>query len=158
MKIHEFLKYVDEHYDGNKKKWSARLKKQGLQFSEDIFQDTIWKIYDHIEDYTGDIESYWYKAFLTNIKRDAQYAYHKRDDSIDVLKYLDEFPNEDPPILLDDISEDLKALDIKELYLLLIYHLTNTSYSQLEELTGIKDVRYKLNKIVKKIRDKRKGS
>ena len=158
MKRHEFLKYVDEHYDGNKKKWSARLKKQGLQFSEDIFQDTIWKIYDHIEDYTGDIESYWYKAFLTNIKRDAQYAYHKRDDSIDVLKYLDEFPNEDPPILLDDISEDLKALDIKELYLLLIYHLTNTSYSQLEELTGIKDVRYKLNKIVKKIRDKRKGS
>lgn len=152
MKAKEFLKYTEEHYNQNKKKWTARLKKQGLAFSEDIFQDTIWKIYSHIDEYSGDIESYWYKSFLTNTKRDAQYHYHKKDDSVDVYEYLDAVPADEPPILLEDIEDGLKSLEQQELYLFLIYYLTDISYTQLEELTGIKDVRYKLKKIIKKIR------
>lgn len=152
MKKQEFLKYVDKNYQEMKRKWTARLKKHGLTFSEDIFQDTIWKIYGHIDNYSGDIESYWYKAFLTNTKRDGQYHYHKRDDSIDVITLLSDVPADEPPILLDDIEDGIKSLTEVEKYLFLIYYLTNTSYSQLEELTGIKDVRYQLKKIIKKIK------
>ena len=152
MKKQEFLRYVNENYESTKKKWTARLKKQGLAFSEDIFQDTIWKIYSHIDEYAGDIESYWYKAFLTNTKRDAQYHYHKRDDDVDVFEYLSDVPADEPPILLEDIEDGFKALTEVEKYLFLIYYLTDISYTQLEELTGIKDVRYKLKKIIKKIR------
>lgn len=158
MRKQEFLKYVDKHYQEMKRKWSARLKRQGLSLNEDIYNDTIMKVCDHIEEYTGDPESYWYKAFLTNTKRDAQYHYHKRDDSIDVLKYLDEFPNEDPPILLDDISDALRSLDKKDLYLLIIYYLTDTTYAELEEITGIKNVRYRIKTIIKKVRDMKKGA
>lgn len=154
MKKQEFLKYVDKHYQEMKRKWTARLKKHGLTFSEDIFQDTIWKIYSHIDDYSGDIESYWYKAFLTNTKRDGQYHYHKRDDSIDVITLLSDVPADEPPILLDDIEDGIKSLTEVEKYLFLIYYLTNTSYSQLEELTGIKNLRYKIKQIIKKIKKK----
>ena len=137
MTADEFLKYAGEHYKDIKKKWSTRLKKQGLSFSEDIFQDTILKVYSHIEEYKGtDIDGYWYKSFLQNTRRDGDYSYHKRDDTIDVLAYLDNFPNEDKPIMLEDIKEGLKKL------------------TELEELTGTKDVRYKLKGILKKVRKK----
>lgn len=154
MKKQEFLRYVNENYESTKKKWTARLKKQGLAFSDDIFQDTIYKICNHIEEYSGDIAAYWYKAFLTNTKRDAQYHYHKRDDDVDVFEYLSDVPADEPPILLEDIEDGLKSLEQQELYLFLIYYLTDISYTQLEELTGIKDVRYKLKKIIKKIKKK----
>lgn len=154
MKAKEFLKYTEKHYNQNKKKWTARLKKQGLAFSEDIFQDTIWKIYSHIDEYSGDIESYWYKAFLTNTKRDGQYHYHKRDDDVDVYEYLSDVPADEPPILLEDIEDGFKALTEVEKYLFLIYYLTDISYAQLEELTGIKNLRYKIKQIIKKIKKK----
>lgn len=154
MKAKEFLKYTEKHYNQNKKKWTARLKKHGLSFSEDIYQDTIWKIYSHIEEYSGDIDAYWYKAFLTNTKRDGQYHYHKRDDSVDVIEYLSEVPADEPPILLEDIEEGINSLTEVEKYIFLIYYLTDVSYPQLEELTGIKGIRYQLKKIIKKIRKK----
>lgn len=155
MKTTAFLEYVGEHYEELKKKWSARLKKQGLTFSEDIFQDTILKVHSHTntdDDFNGDIEGYFYKAFLQNIKRDTKYSIHKKDDTIDVLKYLDEFPNEDPPILLDDVKEGLKPLTDIEKNLILLYYLTDMSYIELEDLTGIKNVRHKIKSIIKKIR------
>ena len=74
MRAAEFLAYSGEHYEENKKKWTTRLKKQGLSFSEDIFQDTILKVYAHIEEYKGtDIDGYWYKSFLQNTRRDGDY-------------------------------------------------------------------------------------
>ena len=152
MRAAEFLAYSGEHYEENKKKWTTRLKKQGYQFNEDIYNDTIIKVYDHIDEYTGDIESYWYKAFLQNIKRDTKYSIHKKDDTIDVLKYLDKFPNEDPPILLDDVKEGLKPLTDIEKNLILLYYLTDMSYIELEDLTDIKNVRHKIKSIIKKIR------
>lgn len=154
MTAEDFLKYAGEHYKEIKKKWSARLKKQNLIFSEDIYNDTIIKVFDHIKDkgYDGDIESYWYKSFLNNTQRDTKYSYHKKDDSIDVLKYLDEFPNEDKPILLEDIKEGLKKLTDIEIHIFLIYFLTDYTFSEIEELTGIKDIRYKIKGIIKKIR------
>lgn len=156
MKAQEFLKYSDEHYIQNKKKWAARLKKQGYIFSEDIYQETICKVYEYIKkgEYTGDIEAYWYQSFLNNTKRECEYSYHKRDENVDVLTYLDELPNDDPPILLEDIEDVLRSLTPVELHLILIYYLTDTSYKQLEELTGIKNLRYKIKGIIKKIKER----
>ena len=152
MNGEEFLKYAGEHYKEMKNKWTARLKKRGLIFSEDIFQDTILKVYDHISDYNGDIQSYWYQSFLNNTKRDTKYSCHKRDDTIDVLKYLDDFPNEDRGILLEDIRQGIKNVSEIDFNLFLIYYLTDYTYSEIEELTNVKDVRYKIKGVIKKIR------
>lgn len=157
MKPDDFLKYAGEHYEGIKKKWMGRLSKLGLKFSEDIFNDSIIKVYEHMEEYDGDIEGYWYKTFLTNTRREKDYAYNsKRDDDVDVLKYLDDFPVEDRGLLLSDIEYKLQALTPIELNLFLIYYLTDITYTELEELTNIKDVRYKIKTIIKKIRGTKK--
>lgn len=157
MRAKEFMAYASKHYGINKKKWSARLKKQGYTFSEDIYQDTIYKVYNQLQDHEIDdaaIEAYWYQSFLTNTKRECEYSHHNRDENVDVLTYLDEFPNDDPPILLEDIEDVLRSLTTVELHLILIYYLTDTSYKQLEELTGIKNVRYKIKGIIKKIKER----
>lgn len=159
MSPNEFLKYSGEHYEEFKKKWSGRLKKGGLIFSEDIFNDSILKVYDALTKHEVDeinTEAYWYKTFLINTKRDTKYSYHKKDDSIDVLSYLDDFPVEDRGLLLSDIEDKLKALTPIELNLFIIYHLTDITYAELEELTEIKDVKYKINKILKKIKGTKK--
>lgn len=159
MRGEDFLKYAGLHYEENRKKWSARLKKLEMAFSDDLFQDSIIHVYDSLNKKELDetiIEAYWYKTFLTNTRRDGHYSYHKRDDSIDILAYLDAFPNDDPPILLEDIASQLKRLDIKELYLLFIYYLTDITYTELEELTNIKDVKYKIKKIIEKIKGNKK--
>lgn len=162
MKADDFLTYSGQYYDTNKKKWAARLKKLGYQFSEDIYNDTILKVYDYLSkiEKDMDIEAFWYQAFLTNTKREAKYYYHNRDDSIDVLKYLDEFPTDDKPLLLEDIQDVLQSMeDNKNFHLFFIYYMTDTTYAELEELTGVKDIRYKIKSIGKKIREciKRKG-
>lgn len=162
MKADEFLKYSGEHYNDLKKKWSGRLKKEGLTFSEDIYNDSIVNTYNYLNKNMGNmldetsIEGFFYKAFLINTKREKGYAYNsKRDDDLDVLKYLDDFPTDDKPILLEDI-EGLKRLTPIELNLFLIYYLTDITYTELEELTEIKDVRYKIKTIIKKIRGTKK--
>lgn len=157
MSPKNFLDYAAREYESNKKKWNSRLSKVGLQFSEDIYNDSILKVYDalskhEIEDIN--IEAFWYKSFIQNTKRDSKYSYHKKDDSIDVLSYLDEFPVEDKPILLSDIEDKLKTLTPIELNLFLIYYLTDVTYTDLEDLTGIKNIRYKIRSIIKKIKGK----
>lgn len=159
MLPNEFLKYSGEHYNELKKKWSTRLKKEGLTFSEDTYQNTILNVYDYLNKHIDNkldemsIEGFFYKSFLINTKREKDYAYNsKRDDDLDVLKYLDDFPVEDRGLLLSDIEDKLKALTPIELNLFFIYYLTDITYTELEELTEIKDVRYKIKAIIKKIR------
>ena len=157
MTADEFLKYSGEHYNDIKKKWKARCKKNNVQYSDDIFQESIIKVYSHLleKPYTGDVESYWWQTFINNSRREKDYAYNsKKDDTIEVLQYLDNFPTEDKPILLQDIEEGLKLLTDMEKNLLLMYYLTDITYTELEELTGIKDARYKLKGILKKVRKK----
>lgn len=156
MKANEFLKFSGEHYNEMRSKWSARLKKQGLRFSEDTFQDTILKVYDVLQKHEiadNDIEGFWYKSFLINTKRDMEYSCNsKRDSDIDPIDYLKDFPAEDRGIMLCDVEDKIKSLNEIDKHLLLIYYLTDITYEELEELTGIKDIRYKLKKIIKKLR------
>lgn len=160
MSPKDFLDYAAREYESNKRKWSTRLKKEGLTFSEDDYQNTILNVYDYLNKHIDNkldemsIEGFYYKSFLINTKREKDYAYNsKRDDDLDVLKYLDDFPTDDKPILLEDI-EGLKRLTPIELNLFLIYYLTDITYTELEELTEIKDARYKIKTIIKKIKKK----
>ena len=158
MSGEEFLTYAGQQYLTNKKKWSYRLSKMGLNFSEDILQDSVIKVFEVLQKHEIEddkIEGFWYQSFLNNTKRDKEYAYNsKRDDGVNVLSYLDEKPNDDPPILLEDIREGINKLTDIEKHLLIIYYLTDLSIIELETLTEIKDLRYKIQKIVKKIKTK----
>lgn len=164
MKADEFLTMAGQQYNENRKKWGTRLKKMGYSFSDDIYNDTILKVYDKLNTNklpdNIDIVSYWYKSFLTNTKRYNNYSYIKdRDDTIDVLKYLDEFPTDDNIILLTDYKDIFKEYkDTKDFHLFLIYHLTDMTYKEIEDLTNIKDVKYKIRCITNKLNDRIKNS
>lgn len=149
MNGYEFLEYAGRHYEVNSKKWSKRLGKLGLVFSEDIYQDTLLKLYDHFNEfpYTGDIEGYWYQSFLNNTKRDGKYSYHNKDESIDVLKYLDEKPYEPPKIYAELFREISKLENDIDFHLFRFYYLTDMTYKEIEDLTGVKDVRHKIKRI-----------
>jgi DNA-directed RNA polymerase specialized sigma24 family protein len=157
MKPDNFLKYSGEHYVENRKKWSARLKKMGMTFSEDIFNDSVIRVYDLLQKHEVDddrIEAFWYQSFLNNTKRDLEYSYHKRDDDVDVFDYLRDFPAEDRPILLEDIENGIISLNEIDRFLFIIYYLTDVTYEELEQLTGIKDMKYRLKKIRRYIKEK----
>lgn len=145
----EFLEYAGMRYEVNRKKWKTRLSKMGLSFDEDIYQDTLLKLYDHFNEYpyTGDVDGYWYQAFVNNIRRDARYSYHKRDDDVDVLKYLDEQPYEPPKVYTELFKNLSQYEDDIDYHLFRIYHLGNMGYKEIEDLTGVKDVRNKIRRI-----------
>lgn len=159
MTANEYITYVGEHYEEMKNKCKSRLSKRNLIFSEDIFQDTLLKIYDNLEKYKDNkldissIESFWWQSFLNNTKRDTKYSCNKRDDSIDVLEYLDNFPNEDI-ILLQDLREGILEISDRHIHLFLMYYLTDMTYTEIENLTDVKDVRYKIKTVIKKIKGK----
>lgn len=44
----KYLNFVNSHYDDFKKKWSKHLHDKNIQFDEDVFSDTILKVYDYI--------------------------------------------------------------------------------------------------------------
>lgn len=155
MTAEDYLQYSGKVYKTNIKKWGARLKKEGLTFSEDIYNSTIIKVFEYLSTHEIEddkIEGFWYKAFLQNTKRDTKYSYHKKDDSIDVLKYLDEFPADDKPILLEDIKEGLKGITEIDFHILLMHYILHMTYTEIEELTNLKDIRYRVQKIIKKIK------
>ena len=98
------------------------------------------------------MDAYWYQAFINNIRRDSKYSYHKKDDTIEVLQYLDEFPTDDKPILLSGIEDNFNILTPIEKHIILLHYVSNLTYSEIEELTEIRDIRYKIRGILKKIR------
>ena len=149
----EFLEYAGMHYEENRRKWAKRLGGYGLEFSDDIFNDTVLKVFDSLSsrDYDGDVESYWYMSFLNNSRRDTRYSYHNRDESIDVLKYLDEFPYEEPTIYKSMFSAILNKEDDNDFQLFRMYYLCpDLSYDDISDLTGVKSVRSR----IKRIRDR----
>lgn len=154
MKAQEFLTFAGQNYDSNRKKWKERLKKIGHTFSEDIYNDSIIKVYDKLNENESlqniqDIESYWYISFLNNTKREASYSYRtKKDDSIDVYEYLDTIPDESPSVYTFKTDSSITP---QQLHLFLIYNLTDITYKELQELTNTTDIKYKIKMITKKI-------
>lgn len=161
MKTQEFLTYAGERYETNKRKWKERLKKIGYKFSDDIYNDSIIKVYDklneneHLQD-IQDMESYWYMSFLNNTKRETTYIRNtKKDDTIDVYAYLDTIPDEPPSVY--EFKKD-KGLSIQDTHLFLIYNLTDITYKELQELTNTKDIKYKIKMITTKFNANKQDS
>ena len=75
-----FLKFANEHYEDYKKKWAKYLYDRQVYFDEDVFSETVLKVYDYIntngikDDSDSGLANYWFKAFNINIKREKQYS------------------------------------------------------------------------------------
>lgn len=144
----EFMTTAGLLYEGNRKKWRSILKNKGIEFNEDIYNDSILKTYDAIlkKEVGSDYIGYWYKTFLNNSKRDLKYSYHNRDDGVDVIEYLKEFPYEEYKDKTDTIIEVLKMVrdssTPRGFHLFLMYYLIpEMTYDELKKITGISDVK-----------------
>ena len=144
----DFMRMVGLVYEGNKSKWRSLLKKQSLQFNEDIYNDSILKTYDAIlkKEVDADYMGYWYRTFLNNSKRDLKYSYHNRDEDVDVLDYLKEFPYEEYQDKTDTVIEVLKRVrdssTPRGFHLFLMYYMMpDMTYEELKNITGISDVK-----------------
>jgi hypothetical protein len=98
----DFLKKSGELYELNKRKWRKILKEKCLEFSEDIYNDSILKTYDAIlkkETNITECVGYWFQTFINNTKRDEQYAINKLTDyDVDVFEYLNDKEYEEEKI------------------------------------------------------------
>lgn len=144
----DFMTTAGLLYEGNRKKWRSILKNKGIEFNEDIYNDSILKTYDAIlkKEVGSDYMGYWYKTFLNNSKRDLKYSYHNRDDSVDVIEYLKEFPYEEYKDKTDTILEVLKMVrdssTPRGFHLFLMYYMIpEMTYDELKKITGISDVK-----------------
>ena len=159
----EFLNQSGKLYETNKKKWRKVVHDKGLEFSEDIYNDSIIKTYDSIikkEIDTTDYLGYWYQTFLNNTKRDELYARNLSvDDDVDVYEYLKDKEDEESKITLyySTISDILlkvrKQFDRKTFETFRIYLLCGMSYEQLDNLTGMEDSKRKISKVRKWLHD-----
>lgn len=147
----EFLELSGRLYEANKNKW----KKMVDDFNEDVYNDTILKVYDSIlkgEDIEGDLIGYWYKSFKTNIKRYKDYSYEKNKDTKDVLEYLKGKEDEENRVNVyySEISDILlkvkQKFDRKTFEIFRMYLLCNVSYERLDELTGL-DSKERISKV-----------
>lgn len=155
-----FLKFANEHYDDYKKKWAKYLYDKQVDFDEDVFSDTILKVYDYIEKngindttYSG-LANYWFKSFNTNIKREKQYSRNvNRDKNIDATEELSKEMNGEDELKLKirrHVFEDWSIVYILRLVednfdsisfhcFRLYYILDKMTYSKLREITKVPD-------------------
>lgn len=155
-----FLKFANEHYEDYKKKWAKYLYDKQVDFDEDVFSDTILKVYDYIEknginDTTDSgLANYWFKAFNTNIKREKQYSRNvNRDKNVDATEELDKEINGEDELKLkirSQVFDDWLIVYILRLVednfdsisfhcFRLYYILDKMTYSKLREITKVPD-------------------
>lgn len=118
-----YLEYIDKHYNELKERFKKFCSNQHYQFDEDIFSDTLLKIYDIVEkkgleDMTdGGIENYLFMSFKNNLKREKQYYRNRAKKEITGLsETYDEYYNEnnDPPThkIINDLYQDFSVIYI----------------------------------------------
>lgn len=155
----EFLDLTATLYEKNKVKWTGLLKSIGLNFNDDIYNDTIIKVYekvveDDIDKTDDELIAYWYQSFVNNIKRDKKYSVNsKRDDSdvIDLLKN-EEYIVETPHLCYTTIRYLLNKVkaeyDIRSYHVFKMYYLTDMTYDELSMVVGF-NVKSKINNMRK---------
>lgn len=155
----EFLEMSGRLHTVNKEKWAKLLG----SIDEDIYNDTILKVYDSIlkgADTEGDLNGYWFKAYKNNLNRNKDYSHHKNKEDIDPFDVLKEKEYEENNINLyySTISTILLKVkdkfDRKSFEVFRMYLLCNMSYDKLNELTGMSDCKERITKIRKWLNDK----
>lgn len=161
------MKWVNENYDCLKAKMKAYCANQKKTFDEDIFQDTIVKIYDKIEKHgikdstEQGFLNYFFLSFKNNTLRESQYSRNQKKSYVeDISQKYDEYFNETFVSSSIKVEKDLKT-DFAAIYLavraeewaiennkLLNFQLwkiknfvNKMTYKKLAEMTGIKSAR-----------------
>lgn len=155
-----FLKFANEHYEDYKKKWAKYLYDRQVDFDEDVFSETVLKVYDYIntngikDDSDSGLANYWFKSFNTNIKREKQYSRNvNRDKNIDATEELSKEMNGEDELKLKirrHVYEDWSIVYILRLVednfdsisfhcFRLYYILDKMTYSKLREITKVPD-------------------
>lgn len=155
-----FLQFVNDNYNNLKKKWAKYLIDKQIDFDEDVYSDTILKVYDYItkngiNDTTDSgFANYFFRAFNTNIKREKQYSRNvNRDKNIDATEELSKEMNGEDELKLKirrHVYEDWSIFYILRLVednfdsisfhcFRLYYILDKITYSKLREITKVPD-------------------
>lgn len=156
----EFLELAGRLYEQNKLKWSKTVD----GFNEDIYNDTIIKVYNSIlngEDVDGDVVGYWFRSLKNNIMRSKCYSYERNKEERDVIEMLKGKEEEINSINLyySEISDILLKVkhkfDRKTFEVFRMYLLCNVSYDKLDKLTGV-DSKDRISKVRKWLNAKKK--
>ena len=154
----EFLELSGRLYTTNKEKW----KKMVDGFDEDIYNDTILKVYDNIlkgADTQGDLNGYWFKSFKNNLNRNKDYSHKKKRDDTDVIELLKdkEYEENNVNLYYSTISDILLKVkhkfDRKTFEVFRMYLLCDMSYEQLNSITGMTDCKERISKVKKWINE-----
>ena len=155
-----FLQFVNDNYNNLKKKWAKYLIDKQIDFDEDVYSETILKVYDYINknginDTTDSgFANYFFRAFNINIKREKQYSRNvNRDKNIDATEELSKEINGEDELKLKirrHVYEDWSIVYILRLVednfdsisfhcFRLYYILDKMTYSKLREITKVPD-------------------
>lgn len=154
----EFLELSGRLYTTNKEKW----KKMVDGFDEDIYNNTILKVYDSIlkgADTQGDLNGYWFKSFKNNLNRNKDYSHKKKRDDTDVIELLKdkEYEENNVNLYYSTISDILLKVkhkfDRKTFEVFRMHLLCDMSYEQLNSITGLCDCKERISKVKKWINE-----
>ena len=169
----KFLDYVARNYTYLVKHLKAWCWNTGRDYNDDIFSETILKIYDLIskngtaKDNTDyGFECLIFRAFSTNTDRETQYARNKYKDTnitADTMLFdaYEEFKLNNEITPEDKVNKDLYTdfainyllnkiennFDIQSYRLFRIKLFYNCTYQKLKLLTGVKDCKQRCVKV-----------
>ena len=169
-----FLQFANDNYDDFKKKWRKYLYDRQIEFDEDVFSETVLKVYDYINKHgindttESGMANYWFKAFNINIKREKQYSRNlNRDCNIDAYEALDKETNGDDELQMKirrQVFDDWSVVYILRLVednfdnisfhcFRLYYILDKMTYQRLREITKVKDAKKRVVEIKNWLKD-----
>ena len=165
----KFIRHINDHYNELKCKYRTFCHQNGYKFDEDIFSDTILKCYEAIarrgklDDTTPQgMENFFFKSFVTNVKREGQYArVAKRDLNVDSDSINDLYEawyntnkSSSSKKVYNDLWTDFSTLYImrtvednfpsEDSYLFKLKTLCNMTYKEVQEKTQAKKVRQRI--------------
>ena len=172
-----YLNWISKNYSQLKNKYYKFCQEKQYTWSEDIYSDTILKVYDVIvkkglkdtSDYG--MESYTFIAFKNNIMNEQRYSRNKKrdynisSDNINELYeawYNSNFSDARVKIA-NDLFKDFSILyvmskvedqfDSEHFYLFRVKTLCNLTFKQLSEQTKIKASRRKVIEVMRYVKE-----
>jgi len=161
-------------YDEVKHACIEICKKNGEEYSDDVFQDTIIKVNDIITK-KGSLDdmsekgilNYFVKSFINNLRCEKRNSYIcKRDLNVSESDMCDIYERTSNPLkdkLINDLLEDFSVLYVMKIveerfdgetfYLFRLKTLCNMTYKQIANKTKIKKAREKIIEVNKFLRD-----
>ena len=158
----KFLQLVNRKYSDFKKKWAKHAIEKGIEFDEDVYSDSIIKVYDYIvkngmKDSSDEgLANYFFRSFITNSKREKVYAREKlKDMNVDACEEGDKDDNGETELqhkIRNEIYGDYAMYYILRLveenfdsitfHCFRLYYIVNKmTYERLREVTKVKDAK-----------------